>query len=121
MTLTVASDVFPLFQHPGTGFIYMLAGKTVYGHGAYEYRWNPAPYCSWTGKGRTVPSNCWSCPSGFWPWQQSSGISSARHRLSARTWRERLQSAGKTLVIATGQRVGPRRQKRHQPLLTDPF
>lgn len=37
VTLTDASDVFPLFQHPGTEFIYMLAGKMVYGHGAYEY------------------------------------------------------------------------------------
>ena len=37
VTLTNASDVFPLFQHPGTEFIYMLAGKMVYGHGAYEY------------------------------------------------------------------------------------
>lgn len=37
VTLTDASDVFPLFQHPGTEFIYMLAGKMIYGHGAYEY------------------------------------------------------------------------------------
>ncbi len=37
VTLTDASDVFPLFQHPGTEFIYMLSGKLVYGHGAYEY------------------------------------------------------------------------------------
>ncbi|MEE2524130.1 XRE family transcriptional regulator [Pseudarthrobacter sp. J75] len=37
VTLTDASDVFPLFQHPGTEFIYMLAGRMVYGHGAYEY------------------------------------------------------------------------------------
>ena len=37
VTLTDASDVFPLFQHPGTEFIYMLSGKMIYGHGAYEY------------------------------------------------------------------------------------
>jgi transcriptional regulator with XRE-family HTH domain len=37
VTLTDASDVFPLFQHPGTEFIYMLAGKMIYGHGQYEY------------------------------------------------------------------------------------
>ena len=37
VTLTDASDVFPLFQHPGTEFIYMLSGRMIYGHGAYEY------------------------------------------------------------------------------------
>lgn len=37
VTLTDASDVFPLFQHPGTEFIYMLDGEMVYGHGRYEY------------------------------------------------------------------------------------
>ena len=37
VTLTNASDIFPLFQHPGTEFLYMLSGKMVYGHGAYEY------------------------------------------------------------------------------------
>ncbi|GAA2549457.1 hypothetical protein GCM10009861_06560 [Neomicrococcus aestuarii] len=37
VTLTDASDVFPLFQHPGTEFLYMLSGKMIYGHGAYEY------------------------------------------------------------------------------------
>jgi hypothetical protein len=31
VTLTDASDVFPLFQHPGREFIYMLSGKMVYG------------------------------------------------------------------------------------------
>jgi hypothetical protein len=72
------------------------------------------------GEGPHGPLELLELPSGFWPWQQSSGISSARHRLLARTWRERLQSAGKTLVIATGQRVGPRRQKRHRRRSSSP-
>lgn len=37
VTLTERSAVFPLFQHPGTEFLYMLEGTMVYGHGAYQY------------------------------------------------------------------------------------
>ncbi|WP_375500510.1 helix-turn-helix domain-containing protein [uncultured Jatrophihabitans sp.] len=33
VTLTEASEVFPLFQHAGTEFIYLLEGIIVYGHG----------------------------------------------------------------------------------------
>ncbi|WP_324013038.1 MULTISPECIES: helix-turn-helix domain-containing protein [unclassified Microbacterium] len=41
VTLTDASNVFPLFQHPGTEFLYMLEGSMVYGHGGYEYEMEP--------------------------------------------------------------------------------
>ncbi|MER7797311.1 XRE family transcriptional regulator [Microbacterium sp. NPDC096154] len=41
VTLTDASNVFPLFQHPGTEFLYMLEGRMVYGHGGYEYEMEP--------------------------------------------------------------------------------
>ena len=41
VTLTDASNVFPLFQHPGTEFLYMLEGRVVYGHGGYEYEMSP--------------------------------------------------------------------------------
>jgi transcriptional regulator with XRE-family HTH domain len=37
VTLTDKSDVFPLFQHPGTEFLYVLAGHMTYGHGSFEY------------------------------------------------------------------------------------
>lgn len=33
ITLTEESDVFPVFQHPGLEFIYMLEGELVYRHG----------------------------------------------------------------------------------------
>jgi len=33
ITLTEQSDVFPIFQHPGLEFIYMLEGELVYRHG----------------------------------------------------------------------------------------
>ncbi|WP_243073934.1 XRE family transcriptional regulator [Microbacterium sp. SS28] len=41
VTLTDASNVFPLFQHPGTEFLYMLEGRMKYGHGGYEYEMAP--------------------------------------------------------------------------------
>ena len=37
ITLTEESDVFPLFQHTGVEFIYMLEGEVVYRHGGRTY------------------------------------------------------------------------------------
>ncbi len=37
VTLNEESEVFPLFQHAGTEFIYMLDGVLEYGHGAARY------------------------------------------------------------------------------------
>jgi DNA-binding XRE family transcriptional regulator/quercetin dioxygenase-like cupin family protein len=37
VTLTERSEVFPLFQHPGTELLYMLEGVMVYGHGDASY------------------------------------------------------------------------------------
>jgi transcriptional regulator with XRE-family HTH domain len=37
VTLTDSADVFPLFQHAGTEFLYVLSGRMLYGHGSYEY------------------------------------------------------------------------------------
>lgn len=36
-----ASEVFPTFSHPGTEFIYMLAGKLEYRHGNNTYSLEP--------------------------------------------------------------------------------
>lgn len=41
ISLTEESDVFPLFQHPGVEFIYMLEGQVTYRHGDKTYRLNP--------------------------------------------------------------------------------
>jgi transcriptional regulator with XRE-family HTH domain len=41
ITLTEQSDVFPIFQHDGLEFIYMLAGEVVYRHGNRTYRLLP--------------------------------------------------------------------------------
>jgi transcriptional regulator with XRE-family HTH domain len=37
VTLTESSEVFPLFQHPGTEVIYVLQGRVVYGYGSARY------------------------------------------------------------------------------------
>jgi transcriptional regulator with XRE-family HTH domain len=41
ITLTKESDVFPLFQHSGMEFLYMLQGKVVYRHSDMRYTMIP--------------------------------------------------------------------------------
>jgi transcriptional regulator with XRE-family HTH domain len=41
ISLTEESDVFPLFQHAGVEFIYMLEGRLTYRHGDKTYRLTP--------------------------------------------------------------------------------
>ncbi len=41
ITLTEESDVFPIFQHDGFEFIYMLEGEVGYCHGDTTYRLGP--------------------------------------------------------------------------------
>jgi len=41
ITLTEESEVFPLFQHPGMEFIYMLDGEMLYMHGDKSYLLTP--------------------------------------------------------------------------------
>lgn len=41
ITLSQGSDVFPVFQHPGLEFIYMLEGELVYRHAGETYRLQP--------------------------------------------------------------------------------
>lgn len=41
ITLKERTDVFPLFQHDGTEFIYMLEGEVVYRHADKTYRLSP--------------------------------------------------------------------------------
>ena len=38
VTLKEQTEVFPLFQHPGTEWIYVLAGDMEYGSGSARYR-----------------------------------------------------------------------------------
>jgi transcriptional regulator with XRE-family HTH domain len=41
ITLSEESDVFPIFQHPGLEFIYMLEGELAYRHGGRLYVLEP--------------------------------------------------------------------------------
>ena len=41
ITLTEESEVFPLFQHSGVEFIYILEGEVLYRHGGRTYRMGP--------------------------------------------------------------------------------
>ncbi|MEN8585269.1 XRE family transcriptional regulator [Burkholderia sp. RS01] len=65
VTLTNASDVFPLFQHPGTEFIYMLSGKMIYGHGAYEYTMEAGDSLLLDGEGPHGPLELLDLPIRF--------------------------------------------------------
>ena len=49
VTLTDKSEVFPGFQHPGTEFIYMLAGSLTYRHGSHSYPLAPGDSLSFRG------------------------------------------------------------------------
>ena len=40
IVISEASDVFPLFQHEGVEFIYMLEGEMMYRHGSHVYTLN---------------------------------------------------------------------------------
>ncbi|MEO1294165.1 MAG: cupin domain-containing protein, partial [Pseudomonadota bacterium] len=41
ITLTLESDAYPIFQHEGVEFIYMIEGSVVYRHGDANYELNP--------------------------------------------------------------------------------
>jgi DNA-binding XRE family transcriptional regulator len=65
VTLTDASDVFPLFQHPGTEFIHMLDGEMIYGHGHYEYTMAPGDSLLLDGEGPHGPLSLLKLPIQF--------------------------------------------------------
>ena len=50
VTLTDKSEVFPGFQHPGTEFIYVLAGSLTYRHGSHRYPLGPGDSLSFRGE-----------------------------------------------------------------------
>jgi transcriptional regulator with XRE-family HTH domain len=49
VTLTDKSEVFPGFQHPGSEFIYVLAGSLTYRHGRHSYPLAPGDSLSFRG------------------------------------------------------------------------
>ncbi len=65
VTLTEASEVFPLFQHPGTELLYMLEGAMVYGHGEACYTMRPGDALEFDGEGAHGPQDLLRLPARF--------------------------------------------------------
>jgi transcriptional regulator with XRE-family HTH domain len=55
VTLNAKSETYPLFQHPGTEFIYLLKGTMDYGHGRKVYRLKPGDSVTFDGEGAHGP------------------------------------------------------------------
>ncbi|MFJ9631877.1 helix-turn-helix domain-containing protein [Streptomyces sp. NPDC091280] len=65
VTLTERSEVFPLFQHPGTELLYMLEGEMVYGHGEADYTLRPGDALQLDGEGPHGPQELVTLPIRF--------------------------------------------------------
>jgi transcriptional regulator with XRE-family HTH domain len=65
VTLTQQSEVFPLFQHPGTELIFMLEGDMVYGHGESRYTLGPGDALQFDGEGAHGPDQLLGLPIRF--------------------------------------------------------
>jgi transcriptional regulator with XRE-family HTH domain len=65
VTLTEASEVFPLFQHPGTELLYMLDGEMVYGHGEASYTMRAGDALQFDGEGAHGPESLAALPARF--------------------------------------------------------
>jgi quercetin dioxygenase-like cupin family protein len=63
--LTESSEVFPLFQHPGTELLYMLEGSMVYGHGSASYTLHPGDALQLDGEGAHGPRELLTLPIRF--------------------------------------------------------
>lgn len=64
-TLTDASEVFPLFQHVGTEFLYMLEGVMVYVHGEARYTMSPGDSLTFDGECAHGPGDLVQLPITF--------------------------------------------------------
>jgi transcriptional regulator with XRE-family HTH domain len=65
VTLNEDSEVYPLFQHPGTEFIYMLDGVMDYSHGRSVYRLEPGDSLQFDGEGVHGPTRLIHLPIRF--------------------------------------------------------
>ncbi len=65
VTLTESSEVFPLFQHPGTELLFMLEGVMVYGHGEAAYTMRPGDALQLDGEGAHGPQELVELPVRF--------------------------------------------------------
>jgi transcriptional regulator with XRE-family HTH domain len=65
ITLTEESEVFPLFQHSGMEFIYMLEGKVNYRHGDKLYRLEPGDALFFNADAPHGPDELTNLPARF--------------------------------------------------------
>lgn len=65
ITLTEESEVFPVFQHTGMEFIYMLQGKVGYRHGSKTYSLTPGDSLFFDADVPHGPEELWELPIKF--------------------------------------------------------
>jgi transcriptional regulator with XRE-family HTH domain len=65
VTLSADSEVYPLFQHPGTEFIYMLEGVMEYAHSRSSFRLSPGDSLEFDGEGAHGPVELVELPIRF--------------------------------------------------------
>ena len=65
ITIEEPSETFPVFEHPGTEFIYMLEGKMEYRHGNSSYRLQPGDALTFNGETPHGPGELTECPIRF--------------------------------------------------------
>ena len=65
VTLSEKSSTYPLFQHPGTEFLFMLEGVMDYGHSRQVYRLEPGDSLQLDGEGAHGPVDLVEVPIRF--------------------------------------------------------
>ena len=65
ITIDHESEVFPLFEHPGNEFIYMLEGEIEYRHGQNTYVLTPGDALTFRGDIPHGPERLIQCPIRF--------------------------------------------------------
>ena len=65
ITLDDQSDAYPIFQHPGTEFIYLLEGVMDYSHSRSVYRLHPGDSLQLDGEGAHGPVDLVELPIRF--------------------------------------------------------
>lgn len=65
ITIDHESETFPIFEHPGTEFIYMLEGQIEYRHGQNTYLLTPGDALTFRGEVPHGPEKLVECPIRF--------------------------------------------------------
>lgn len=78
VTLTQRTEVFPLFQHPGTELIYMLSGKMEYSYGSRRYLLEPGDALQFDGEVTHGPTELIALPIQFLSVKAYGGVTDGR-------------------------------------------